>query len=121
MSANEIANRVHAMITFHPAATQGAITVYRTVGVDEAAPGTTRGVERLATGRYKVYLVDKVTPPTNPAGPDIVGFGTSDAGFILSVGADTDGNMLVGLDTNAGAATDAPSALCGCVRFPTPN
>ena len=112
MSANEIANKVHAMIMFNPAALQADVLVHRSVGVDQIAEGTQLGVERIGVGRYKVHLVDKL---------DVFGgvaSGSCAAGVILSSGIDVDGNWLVQTDTNAGAPTDASLAAVVLFRFP---
>lgn len=119
MSANEISNAIAAMITFHGAATTGAIVVYRTLNVDELAAGTTRGVERVSAGRYIVHLVEKLVPPTHPSGPNIVGIGNADPGFVLGVSTDTNGNLAIFCNTDAGAPSDAAFIFTGAIRFPT--
>jgi hypothetical protein len=118
MSANEIANQLAAMVVFQPAASQGAVTHGRAVGVDQTVLTSNLGITRTGTGRYTVSLIDKI-----PGGASLqvgaVGGGSVAAGFILSVGVDSNGDMTVAVNTDAGAASDSPLVTAILHRFPT--
>lgn len=117
MSANEIANQLHAMFVFQPAASQGAVVVGKTVGVDQTVLTSNLGITRTGTGRYTVSLIDKIPGGTTPAVGG-VGSGSVGAGFVLSVGIDANGDALIAVNTDAGAASDVPLVTAFVHRFP---
>lgn len=118
MSANEIANQLAAMVVFQPAASQGAVTHGKSVGVDQTVLTSNLGITRTGTGRYTVSLIDKI-PGGATLGVGAVGGGSVAAGFILSVGTNGDGDMTIAVNTDAGAASDTPLVTAFLHKFPT--
>lgn len=118
MSANEITNAIAAMVVFQPAASQGAVTVGRTVNVDQTDVTANLGIKRTGVGRYTVVLVEKQRGGASLQ-VGAIGFGNAAAGFILSVGVDANGDMAIAVNTDAGAASDVPLVTAGLVRFPS--
>lgn len=118
MAANEISNVVAAMVVFQPAASQGAVVVGQTVNVDETVLTSNKGITRTGTGRYTVSLVDKIRGGTT-VNVGAVGGGAIAAGFTQQVSVDANGDMLIAVNTDAGAASDVPLVTAFLLRFPT--
>lgn len=116
MAANEISNLVAAMIVFQPAATQGAVQVFNCVGVDQLVPTANKGVTRVGVGRYTVSLVDKISPGPNFGA---IALGTGAAAYIVTCSIDINGDLVVNIDTNAGAPSDVSPAYAIVFRFPS--
>ncbi len=116
MAANEIANLVAAMIVFQPAASQGAVQVFNCVGVDQLVLTANKGVTRVGVGRYTVSLVDKISVGPNFGG---IALGTGAAAYIVTGSIDVNGDLVVNVDTNAGAPSDASPVYMMVFRFPS--
>jgi len=119
MSANEIANKLHAMVTFAPGVSTAAVDVLRTQGIDETEALSNRGVIRLGAGTYTVKLLTPVRGSADADGSDCICSTMTERGLRCRAFISPDGTHInVSQDTTAGVANDTGTCQIFVMRFP---